>query len=135
MLAVQIFFYHHKYPNDHRLYKVVVGDDQFLLGQPNSNHALLGRMVLVGAHSVLRRIFDRIPSTLFYRLVDTMQTTSIAVAAWSYLIRHNGDPETPTEISTYVYARLALLLWLKYVLRQARILYVPVHTIPIKFLT
>ena len=25
VLAVQIFFYHHKYPNDHRLYKVMVG--------------------------------------------------------------------------------------------------------------
>ncbi|KAI0279798.1 hypothetical protein BGY98DRAFT_1095878 [Russula aff. rugulosa BPL654] len=61
VLAVQIFFYHHKYPNDHRLYKVVVA---------------------------------------WFWLIDTMQTTSIAVAAWSYLIRHNGDPETPTEIST-----------------------------------
>jgi hypothetical protein len=26
VLAVQIFFYHHRYPRDHRLYKVMVGD-------------------------------------------------------------------------------------------------------------
>lgn len=26
VLATQIFFYHHRYSNDHRLYKVMVGD-------------------------------------------------------------------------------------------------------------
>jgi hypothetical protein len=26
VLAVQIFFYHHTYPKDHRLYKVMVGN-------------------------------------------------------------------------------------------------------------
>ncbi len=30
MLAVQVFFYHQTYRNDHRLYKVMVGDVIYL---------------------------------------------------------------------------------------------------------
>jgi hypothetical protein len=40
-----------------------------------------------------------------------MQTTSIAAAAWIYLVNQHGIPETPTKISTYVY-RPTLLLFL-----------------------
>ncbi|KAF8497243.1 hypothetical protein F5888DRAFT_340497 [Russula emetica] len=59
VLAVQIFFYHHRYPNDHRLYKFMVA---------------------------------------WFWIIDTIQTTSIAVAAWTYLILRYGGQETATKI-------------------------------------
>lgn len=61
VLAVQIFFYHHRYSNDHRLYKIMVA---------------------------------------WFWIIDTVQTTSIAAAAWTYLIRHYGDQENATKITT-----------------------------------
>jgi hypothetical protein len=84
----------------------------------------------------MQNVSDRTPSSLLYRIIDTIQTTSIAAAAWTYFIRHYGDQETAVKISTYVYCPNSLFLSLKYVLRQARTLYVSqaMHTIPIKYL-
>jgi hypothetical protein len=36
----------------------------------------------------------------WFWIIDTMQTTSIATAAWNYFIRHYGDQETAIKIST-----------------------------------
>lgn len=43
---------------------------------------------------------------MLYRIIDTMQTTSIAAATWTYLILHYGDPDsvTGTKIYPYVYS-------------------------------
>lgn len=59
VLAVQIFFYHHRYPNDHRLYKIMVGD-MIDLGRDHlriTRSCLAGNMFLVGSHSFPCRMF------------------------------------------------------------------------------
>ncbi|KAH9999126.1 hypothetical protein BJV77DRAFT_660229 [Russula vinacea] len=62
VLAVQIFFYLHRYPKDHKLYKLMVA---------------------------------------WFWIIDTMQTTSIAAATWTYLILHYGDPDSVTGTKIY----------------------------------
>ncbi|KAI0264401.1 hypothetical protein BC834DRAFT_261636 [Gloeopeniophorella convolvens] len=49
VLAVQVFLYHRRYPNDRKLYKIMVW---------------------------------------CFWVIDTIQTTSLAVCAWNYAIRH-----------------------------------------------
>lgn len=55
---------------------------------------------------------SRTPSFLSYRIIDTLQTTSIAVTAWVYLIRHHGELEIATKITPYVYRPILVLLLL-----------------------
>ncbi|KAI0303737.1 hypothetical protein B0F90DRAFT_1816018 [Multifurca ochricompacta] len=85
VLSVQIFLYHRRYPKDHKLYKVMVA--WFWLAIP-----LLIMTDFSNETSLIRAC----------RVIDTVQTTCIAVSMWNYLIRHFGDPEVVVHIYSSV---------------------------------
>ncbi len=64
-----------------------------------------------GWHSLfpVQNVSDRTPSSLLYRVIDTIQTTGIAAAAWTYLIRHYENLQTATKMYPYVYCPTSFL--------------------------
>ena len=97
----------------------------------------LGGVVLVSIYFFLFRVIPiQRHHYVLYRIIDTLQTTSVAAATWTYLIRHYGDPDADTKIYPYVYKLcMAFFFWSKFLLRLVLSLYVSDFVVLIDFLT